>query len=943
MRKIFKILFFAVLIIFINTISCFALNADVFMSSHDINKGDEVTLTVAFDNDVVATNFDISYDSEVFEFVKGVDINAAVKDGKIACIYADSTLQGKNSFTILFKSIAEKENAVFEIENAKVRQKDSDESITGSNISGLSTPVSVKIGEEPVIENEDANEIWKEYNGEENNVVNKTTPSKLPHTGNAFNVFIVILIISIIGAIIIGRKYSIYNKMFIMLPVILFVGLLLQNTKVFAIEATSTYVETYKNLIQNKNVLAIMLPNDTSKLNITKEELQELLSSKWEKESNITIKNNTENNPKVSTGMEITVNNEDYTVLLYGDANGDGDICDADDLMVVINDFLGKSKANDINFLAANLANQESLKQLDSDDLMQMINMYLGKLNGSLVKELPENDENLVVTISDSSHVGIGMGYSWIYNVYNDGTVKGEKWSSGSAVDFVSKKLKEYTTNISNDEVTFLKDLKNKESNNNSNENIFDWIYITTFYGSEIDFTKLNSEDINTLKGIIEKITDYRDIGIFSKVYYHPMEGAYVQTYYLVDIYEGKITYESSSKPVIPVPTCFSQKTSRDLTENEISYFKNVFQEMKKGKYNKPTDSQLKDYFDNKNPTLSFGYVYYDFAWADYDGPFTLYKDEDLNEFGTIINGMNELEGFTADAAPEVSETCSTNVNVYDLGKRIYLDQKGYDFVEYNNKYYMIISSGPQKKKIYVDYVIFEDDYVEVEIKETTNESENIVYPYVVIEFNKKINNIRLNDSSYSKVDLFNQVIPYAAKPVIYLYPEKECNINVKLGKPENITCTYPKYKDSWNVLAKPNGDLVDLSTGRKLYSLYWEGINTVKPNFETGFVVKGEDSAKFLEEKLDILGLNEKEAEEFIIYWLPKLEANSYNFIRFQSMEEINENMPLIITPEPETLIRVVMEWKGLDKPINVKEQSLQKVERKGYTAVEWGGTEIK
>ena len=71
-------------------------------------------------------------------------------------------------------------------------------------------------------------------------------------------------------------------------------------------------------------------------------------------------------------------------------------------------------------------------------------------------------------------------------------------------------------------------------------------------------------------------------------------------------------------------------------------------------------------------------------------------------------------------------------------------------------------------------------------------------------------------------------------------------------------------------------------------------------------------------------------------------MEKNKYNYIRFQSMEEINENMPLEITPNPETLIRVVMEWKGLDEKIKTKEQQLQEVERKGYTVVEWGGTII-
>ena len=51
---------------------------------------------------------------------------------------------------------------------------------------------------------------------------------------------------------------------------------------------------------------------------------------------------------------------------------------------------------------------------------------------------------------------------------------------------------------------------------------------------------------------------------------------------------------------------------------------------------------------------------------------------------------------------------------------------------------------------------------------------------------------------------------------------------------------------------------------------------------------------------------------------------------------------MPLIITPFPDTTIRVLMTFKGLNRPINVKEQIIETPERKGFVAVEWGGTEI-
>ena len=222
----------------------------------------------------------------------------------------------------------------------------------------------------------------------------------------------------------------------------------------------------------------------------------------------------------------------------------------------------------------------------------------------------------------------------------------------------------------------------------------------------------------------------------------------------------------------------------------------------------------------------------------------------------------------------------------------------------------------------------------------------------IVIPTEKEINNINVvgvyTDTEFNNIKkygtAFNPGEMSEDKPVIYLYPTEDTKTSVKLLNAEKITCSYPKYVDEWNVLAKPNGDLIDLDTGRNLYSLYYESEIVEKFNVsQEGFVVKGEDSAKFLEEKLEVLGLTEIESEEFIIYWLPKLESNKYNYIRFATDEEINNNMPLEINPNPDTIIRVLMIFKGLENHIDVKEQELITPERKGFVAVEWGGTEIK
>ena len=205
---------------------------------------------------------------------------------------------------------------------------------------------------------------------------------------------------------------------------------------------------------------------------------------------------------------------------------------------------------------------------------------------------------------------------------------------------------------------------------------------------------------------------------------------------------------------------------------------------------------------------------------------------------------------------------------------------------------------------------------------------------------------------AYTK-DEYNNIIKYGItkdpsimivdKPIIYVYPKEETKVSVKLLNSSLITTSYPKYNDGWNVTAKPDGTLYDEITNRHYYGLYYEGKNHNITMKNDGFVVKGEDTVKFLEEKLQILGLNEREINEFIIYWLPKLESNKYNYIRFETLEEINEYMPIEIIPKPDTLIRIAMDYKSLEDKIEIEEQKLIPQTRYGYSIIEWGGSEIK
>ena len=86
---------------------------------------------------------------------------------------------------------------------------------------------------------------------------------------------------------------------------------------------------------------------------------------------------------------------------------------------------------------------------------------------------------------------------------------------------------------------------------------------------------------------------------------------------------------------------------------------------------------------------------------------------------------------------------------------------------------------------------------------------------------------------------------------------------------------------------------------------------------------------------------LNEKESCEFITYWLPELLKNKISLCSFQK-QEFFDNFELDINPKPKSVLRVFLSIKKLDHPVNVKEQKLESFERKGFSVVEWGGSEI-
>ncbi|HEY6144327.1 MAG TPA: hypothetical protein VIV55_13025 [Flavobacterium sp.] len=182
-------------------------------------------------------------------------------------------------------------------------------------------------------------------------------------------------------------------------------------------------------------------------------------------------------------------------------------------------------------------------------------------------------------------------------------------------------------------------------------------------------------------------------------------------------------------------------------------------------------------------------------------------------------------------------------------------------------------------------------------------------------------------------------------KPVIYLYPTQKTDLNISLDFKGKMLTTFPKYDENWTVTAYPDGRIFDKKTNRFYTSLFWDGAQNFPKEhyqYQSGFVVSKNDLTNFLIEKLDFMGLNNFETNDFVQYWLPILEKNETNFIHFYVNSDYDVISKNNVFPKPDTSIRIFMEFYGLDKPIEILKQDLPKTERKGFTLIEWGGSDV-
>ncbi|MDD5055090.1 MAG: hypothetical protein PHZ00_02365 [Candidatus Peribacteraceae bacterium] len=185
-------------------------------------------------------------------------------------------------------------------------------------------------------------------------------------------------------------------------------------------------------------------------------------------------------------------------------------------------------------------------------------------------------------------------------------------------------------------------------------------------------------------------------------------------------------------------------------------------------------------------------------------------------------------------------------------------------------------------------------------------------------------------------------VIPSAekCKPVIYLYPEKETDVSVRVAPTGGISLSIPDYRDGWSVRAFPDGTIWNYADMTEYPYLFWEGFGS--PGYrmhDQGFVLKREEIPCRLPALLSAQGLRGQEITDFMEYWAPKFREKPYYYVTFTPQEEFEKEAPLTIDPKPDSVIRVFMDYQGLDEPLQVKPQQFSPPARTGFTVIEWGG----
>ena len=427
------ILTFLLITLFSSTIKAFSVSSNI--DNNVINIGEEVTYTILFDESILTSDFKLSYDNNILEYIgsntDNIDVNNSIENKYVHILYVDESGKGTNEIKLLFKAKKNFNHTDLKIIEMNVHTKEKSVSYSIEDTNNLENitkqtikfPASNSIEDDSKTDNKknDTN-IVKSGNQNSNNNSPKTI---LPYAGIKGRIFLIAFIASILATIFFGYKNIKLRKIF---SILFFVIVL---SKVIDVKAeNSNFARIYNKIYGYEKIIAVM-QNENDEFTSYQKLIDYLdINSSIEK---ITNSNNEEIslNSNVTTGDNILFTNGDsYQVLLYGDVNCDGKI-NSNDIASVIENNLNLKQLTGLQRKAANLANMNDKKDLvlDSDDIKKFKEYILNQQKENLVDELPEEIQITGISIktnpSKTSYIkgeNLELTGGIITTTYEDGT-----------------------------------------------------------------------------------------------------------------------------------------------------------------------------------------------------------------------------------------------------------------------------------------------------------------------------------------------------------------------------------------------------------------------------------------------------------------------------------------------------------------------------------------
>lgn len=173
-------------------------------------------------------------------------------------------------------------------------------------------------------------------------------------------------------------------------------------------------------------------------------------------------------------------------------------------------------------------------------------------------------------------------------------------------------------------------------------------------------------------------------------------------------------------------------------------------------------------------------------------------------------------------------------------------------------------------------------------------------------------------------------------KPNIYIYPGENTQLTVKLTFPMGgeIVTSIPEYGTGWNISVDQNG-LID-----NTYSyLFYESI---QPNIwqkDEGWIIEKMELETFFRDNMIEYGFEGQEIEDFIDYWIPRLDDFLYYSVFPQTSEIIDNVIELEFSKQPDNMLRLFYVVKGYNQiQEELIEPTIDSFNREGYFVTEWG-----